>query len=857
MEEKVKNMIKLIEVDADSFGKKAEMYYQKRPELIQYVEETYRAYKALADRYDRISGDLHKANHNLASAFPGQFGMHDDDDEDDSPREFTTIDTSKHNKTLRISSRNERRDGVSTLNKNCKKVRPGITKKNAQDEIDRLQKEILILQTEKEFIGSSNESGLAKFWEIENQITALQDEAYTLQKDLGVSSMIAEDEARALMAAAAITSCEESLVSLQEQQKKSSEEANIESKRIREARNKLLALKGENCLPDMEEEMFGKETSKTDNDVFLLGNEGLDPYSMCLQVKQHFQINSHTSDVDLVEQIHELVEKVIRLEVTISSQRAQIKSLRLETDELHRQIRELEENKANLMIDSEGLNVRIRQADVELLRIQNLEKNMHDEEGVLQTHFAVAFNSLNNISEKLQSSSRSSTKNIQNLENNKEVEEENNSRDEGGDAAQKNEVFVKEQVEPHADLHSDEAFSQIFDSLEESKAEQLDGRASSLVEDNELKDEEVIHGAQKLLYNEPEDKHKMLLYEYTTILRNYKETKKTLREMEKKNKEHHFEMMTEIQELKRMNVVKDQEIRALRKKLFSHTPNGVACSRKGNKMQNKEENGSFINVITTKSDSPVGINGSEEEVQLCHSNQQHTTSPIEEKFKVELNALLDENLDFWLRFSTSYHQIQKFETSFKELQADLKKLKGSNKEGRSVSASPMHILKEDKPFDKKLREFHTELQIWLEQNELLKGELQLKYQTLCNIRKEISKASRDSENEESKLTPYQFASFQGELHSMQQENNKITKELQTGLDHVKAIQSEIVKALSIMKESFDLLGSKEQNARHFDTKSKVPLRTFLFGERRKKPSFFLCISPTPNRHHGHTNFGSP
>jgi hypothetical protein len=45
---KVKSMIKLIEEEADSFARRAEMYYKKRLELMKLVEEFYRAYRALA-----------------------------------------------------------------------------------------------------------------------------------------------------------------------------------------------------------------------------------------------------------------------------------------------------------------------------------------------------------------------------------------------------------------------------------------------------------------------------------------------------------------------------------------------------------------------------------------------------------------------------------------------------------------------------------------------------------------------------------------------------------------------------------------------------------------------------------------
>ncbi|XWS71876.1 hypothetical protein CRYUN_Cryun03dG0175400 [Craigia yunnanensis] len=60
MDRSVKHMLKLIEEDADSFAKKAEMYYQKRPELVAHVEEFYRMYRSLAERYDHLTGELRK-----------------------------------------------------------------------------------------------------------------------------------------------------------------------------------------------------------------------------------------------------------------------------------------------------------------------------------------------------------------------------------------------------------------------------------------------------------------------------------------------------------------------------------------------------------------------------------------------------------------------------------------------------------------------------------------------------------------------------------------------------------------------------------------------------------------------------
>lgn len=81
MDTKVKAMIKLIEEDADSFARRAEMYYKKRPELMKLVEEFYRAYRALAERYDNATGVLRQAHRTMAEVFPNQ-GQFDDSETD-------------------------------------------------------------------------------------------------------------------------------------------------------------------------------------------------------------------------------------------------------------------------------------------------------------------------------------------------------------------------------------------------------------------------------------------------------------------------------------------------------------------------------------------------------------------------------------------------------------------------------------------------------------------------------------------------------------------------------------------------------------------------------------------------------
>ncbi|XP_050203808.1 protein NETWORKED 3C-like [Mercurialis annua] len=57
LDKKTKAMLKLIEQDADSFAQRAEMFYKKRPELINLVEDFYRTHRSLAERYDQLKSD--------------------------------------------------------------------------------------------------------------------------------------------------------------------------------------------------------------------------------------------------------------------------------------------------------------------------------------------------------------------------------------------------------------------------------------------------------------------------------------------------------------------------------------------------------------------------------------------------------------------------------------------------------------------------------------------------------------------------------------------------------------------------------------------------------------------------------
>ncbi|KAF2587982.1 hypothetical protein F2Q70_00041420 [Brassica cretica] len=184
--------------------------------------------------------------------------------------------------------------------------------------------------------------------------------------------------------------------------------------------------------------------------------------------------------------------------------------------------------------------------------------------------------------------------------------------------------------------------------------------------------------------------------------------------------------------------------------------------------------------------------------------------------ELNIEELLEENLDFWLRFSTAFGQIQSYDTSIEDLQGEISKLDGSITAVRS-DVRPLYL---------HLREINTDLGLWLEKSAALKEELKARFESLCNIQEEITKALKSSaEDDDFRFTSYQAAKFQGEVLNMKQENNKVADELQAGLDRITALQMEVGRILGKVNDEFDLSGSKKGSdpggLRHSDSRSRV------------------------------------
>ncbi|XP_019445380.1 PREDICTED: protein NETWORKED 2D-like isoform X2 [Lupinus angustifolius] len=996
MEEKVKVVLKLIQEDGDSFAKRAEMYYKKRPELINFVEESFKAYRALAERYDHISTELQNANNTIASVFPDQVPFMDEDDD-----------------ALPVPSRKQLPEGfkpdslkvpkppledlktIITTETTIKKIQSkkptaatpkvpqsGLSREDAVEEVDKLQKQILELQTVKEFVKSSYDSAISRYWETEQQINELQDRVSILQDELGEGIIIEDAVARRLMAQAALTSCQETLTQLQVKQKQSLDETRIETTRIKDVKAKLSCLMNEfqydqikskepRVKRDVKKETDTKNLEEIDN----LTQQTQELKSLTQNNKEHLgaESNSSLSVTEMSEKVDELVSKVISLETSVSSQSAVVKRLRTETDELEDHIRILETDKESLINDKNKLNDLLRQMERKLYDVEDLNQIVNDQNSNLQTHFTEAFSNLDHLSEKVQnmhpdteikatdlshtqrdSSGQAEWKHehegevalnqdnifLNDVQLDEElkvtdlVEDASNSHKELTDVLEyavnsdkelkvtnisqdgvtlENELYVagtfddgvtsdkelnvtgtlrdivpsdgelkitsspENELKVTSPLENDlKSGNEVMTvgSLEMEEASQVENKSPKDLEEQEKTLDQsnsdkkatvaLIHNQevsehpesnqadsclesfeeqqendvkqvqyktedepdwQKMFMNGMQGREQVLLKEYTTILRNYKDMKKRFAEIEKKNQDK--DSSSQLKEMKTANALKDEEIRLLRQKLGF-----LMKSFEGNEDIAREHSlGELLKI----------------------EHHEYTTSAIEEKFRSNIDELLEENLIFWIKLSTSSAEIQKFETSIKDLITEVSKVEEKVKSSEGNSSIKFAIQSYARPIYKHLREIETEMTVWLGKSAMLKEELQCRFSSLCNIQEEITTTLNISaEDDDFKFTSYQAAKFQGEILNMKQENNRVADELQAGLDIVASLQLELGKVLLKLNENFGLSASKRQQSgqlRQSESKATIPLRSFIFETKPKKQSIFSCMPPRMHRKH--------
>ncbi|XP_045822155.1 protein NETWORKED 2A-like, partial [Trifolium pratense] len=857
MEEIVAETLKIIDNSGDSFAQRAEMYYRKRPELINFVEEAFRAFRALAEKYDHLSKELQSANRTIATAFPEQvrYRIDEDEDEESFPETNSSIPNpnnqtenqgnipkppsipKKHNRTpsmLLSKKATHRRSGSAAKSfSNSIVLSSGLSKVEALAEIDKLQKDILALQTEKEFVRSLYENSYEKYWEIEDKITGMQKRVCSLQDEFSISTVIEDNDARALMAATALNSCKETLDKLKEVQVQSSEEAKEAFQKFKEAHHKFENLRSN--LVSKQTNQRDEETdskSKDEEEIELSLEENMhvhdDLASLQERIKEKLEEGSGDSltMTEIAEMIDELVSKVVSLETAVTSQNSLVKRLKSEADELQTNIQSLEADKEILIEDSENSCKRMKELEEELKRVKALNKSVEMQDKNLQTNIHEASFNLEHLSGRL--------KNVK--------------LDEEGDnlvlSNSENTVFFDGKLSENFEKHDDKSsLKENIDFRTEVTPEltQQDKVESLDVETGEEKDQTNLN---QMFVSGSDDREKIMLDEYTSVLKNYNDVNDKLNDTENKNRNSIFELALQVRELKDVVATKDEEINILQRKLTFKERNPDESPRTTLNEEAPLENASSD--IGSTSFGNTGNNDTRTRLILVREKQSYknrSLSPLEKKFRSEIDDLLEENLEFWLRFSTSVHQIQKFQESLEDLKAELRIIKHNNLVSENKMSSKA-IKSEIKPIFRHLREIRTELSLWLEHNEVLQDELLARHPSLCSLQDEIASAANpDSSSSNGELSEHQAAKFQGEVLNMKQESNKVSSELEEGLSYVKELKIEVEKILDELSQT---MGDNNNDMKQSTSRAKLPLKSFLFGIRLKKQkqSMFACVTPT-------------
>ncbi|XP_057761250.1 protein NETWORKED 2D-like [Arachis stenosperma] len=928
VEEKVTHVLKILEEEGDSFAKRAEMYYKRRPELISFVEETYKAYRALAERYDHISIELQKANNQLAVACPDRVPYMDDDEDDGSPRPPKKMpEGSKQNipkpppkdlktivTTAAATKKLHSRKPASKDTNNTAAPKSGLNRKEAIEEVDKLQKQILALQTVKEFVKSSYDHSIARYWETEAQINELQERVSMLQDELGEGVVIEDSEARRLMAEAALKSCQEALTQLEAKQEESHDETRMTSNRINDIKAKLSSLmeefhytQSDSKEPRAKREMKkASETKDLEEEEAILKQKREELQSLKNNIKEQFHSdsNSSLSVAEMAEKIDELVNKVISLETAVSSQTALVTRLRSETDELQEHIRTLEGDKESLINDKNRLNDQLREMEEKMHQVQDLNKIVEDENSSIQTQFTEARSNLEHISEKVQNEMHfeevkamdspqlennasgkseskydvnsdlelklgtvegdsTSDKKLEVVDSTENVVRADNKLEATGstenDVMSGNEVKFTSSVETEYVTPTENKFPEEFKeqgrilipvingdervTVQNTNNENQISQQASNKADSSLPNLGTQHTDPKEVSSETEyaskaeasdkamtkddepdwqgmflsglqDREKILLTEYTNTLRNYKDLKKRLADIEMKV---HEDDLDQLKKLQAANALKDEEIRLLRQKL------------------------SLLDRSLEGTEDLTGSTVLERSIEELLETRLQYTSAIEEKFRARIDELLDENLKCWREFGASFEDVQRFETTIKDLMTEVSKIEAKGKALEGTSSTKYSLKSDARPIYQHLTETQTLLTAWLERSVLQNEELERRFACLCNIQEDITSALNTSaEDDDFRFTSYQAAKFQGEVLTLKQEHTKFSAVLRTHIDVVTSLHREVEKALVRLNDQFGLSASRRGT--RSETRNKVPLRSFIFGNKPKKQSIFAIMS---------------
>ncbi|KAL3649001.1 hypothetical protein CASFOL_005404 [Castilleja foliolosa] len=421
MDAKVKSMIKLIEEDADSFARRAEMYYKKRPELMKLVEEFYRAYRALSERYNHATGELRHAHRTIAKAFPDQLPF---ELVDDSPSRPLVYDRDPHTpggkfpvRALSFDQDDDLLDDASGLSES---MNHEMSSKNQN--LDGLRKALNDIEAEKESVLIKYQQCLAKLSDMETELDNARRDSARLDEKAGR----AEIEVQTLKETLIQLEVEkneglikhgqylENISNLEAMVSRVQDESEIEARALRDEISKV-ELENKVCLGKIS--ILENIISVTENEATLLKKKAKKAENEVCELKKAFDGLNKEKEQSAI-QYKCCLEKISKLEREVFNAKEDVK--RLNNDVLigNLKLKTAEKTNLTLRTEAESLEKKIATKDRELsekqVELEKLTSCLKDEH-FRQTQIEATLNSLENSHSRSQDEQRALAVELENV----------------------------------------------------------------------------------------------------------------------------------------------------------------------------------------------------------------------------------------------------------------------------------------------------------------------------------------------------------------------------------------------------------------------------------------------------------
>ncbi|XP_062202140.1 protein NETWORKED 1A-like [Phragmites australis] len=357
MDGKIKVMIKIIDEDADSFARRAEMYYKRRPELMSLLEELYRAYRALAERYDHAAGELRQAHRKMAEAFPDEFQL---DLDDDLPAETASAETD-------TDSRDMTPFFLSFIN-------AGDSKRRAKDDQDheKLQKEISSLSQENQDLKKKISSVFEKSDKAESEVLCLKEALAQQEAEKEASFLQCQQSSDRLQ------NLKSEILHTQEEFKRLKEEMQDGLQNLSTAEERCLLLERANQNLHLELEKL-KYTSKEKHEELNEKHIELEKLSISIQEEQLKSMQAEMARLSLEKQLAQAQEKLRLLSLEKHGEASKIENIEATKVLLQKELDKIREENRKLDDQNHSSTSVIIRLQDEIISLKNAQHRLEEE----------------------------------------------------------------------------------------------------------------------------------------------------------------------------------------------------------------------------------------------------------------------------------------------------------------------------------------------------------------------------------------------------------------------------------------------------------------------------------------------